>query len=717
MSKVVTTSFTITNLHCASCVTVNERSLRKLPGVSSASVNFATGVATVTHDHGKVQPDMLRAAVHHNGYTTAPTDQTHDHQHGSDATTQRAAVQAITLSIPTVILAMAPLAAFRQPWSVWVQAVLASIVVGYIGREFHRGLLRELRNRAPGMDTLVSVGTIMSVAWSWWALLSNAGHLYFETGAVITTFVLIGRRLEAKSRGQAGAAIAELMHLGANVAHRIVDGTVHDIHVEHVEVGYRLQVKTGEKMPVDGIVRKGEASVDESMLTGESMPVTKRPGDTVFAATICIDSTIEIEATGVGADTMLSHIVAMVANAQTQKAPIQKIADKISGIFVPIVLVISAITLVGWMITGHTVATSIANAVAVLVIACPCALGLATPTAIMVGTGLGAKRGLLIKNGESLERAKNIDTVIFDKTGTLTEGRPQVMEVIPFNVEIAEVHRVAASIESLSAHPLATAITTAAKAAGVTLAEVHDFATIPGRGLSGRINGQLHYIGNIDYLQQQGIDVTPALGKIQHLQRQAQTTVGVATNTTLIGLIAIADTIKPSAREAVKLLRDGHIDVIMVTGDNQATAHAVAAQANITSVIAHVMPGDKAEVVKKLQQEGKRVVFVGDGINDAPALAQADLGVAIGTGTDVAIEAAHMVLVQGNPLKVVAGLKLAQRTFTVIRQNLFWAFVYNLIAVPIAAFGLLNPGIAAAAMALSSISVVGNSLRIARLSR
>jgi Cu+-exporting ATPase len=451
------------------------------------------------------------------------------------------------------------------------------------------------------------------------------------------------------------------------------------------------------------------------MLTGESLPIDKKVGDPVFAATIVTNSAIEIKATGVGADTMLAQIVTMVASAQTQKAPIQKLADKVSGIFVPIVLGISVVSFGLWLATGHDASTSVAAAVAVLVIACPCALGLATPTAIRVGTGLGAKRGILIKNGESLERAKNINVVIFDKTGTLTEGRPRVTDIIPTEGGSAdEVIRLMASLEGLSEHPLAAAIVSAAQDKKISLGKVEEFKNISGRGVEGLVANQQILVGSPTFMIERNVQLKALEHDIGRLQAEAKSIVMVARNQESIGLVAIADTVKTEARPAVEQLYRQGFEVVMLTGDHQKTAEAIANQVGIKNVLAQVLPDGKAEAVKKFQAAGKRVVFVGDGINDAPALAQADLGVAMGTGTDIAIEAGNIVLVQGSPLKVVEALSLARRTFSIIRQNLFWAFVYNTISVPIAAFGLLNPVIASAAMALSSVSVVSNSLRIAR---
>ncbi len=714
-----TTTFAISDLRCASCVALNERSLKKIPGVKDATVNFATGQVSVTHDHSAHEHDM-HMAVQKNGYHIGGHDdhqgKGHVHPQSSATDAKRKALWALGLSVPVLWLAMIPMAAYQDTWSLLIQAVISTIVIIVIGKEFHRGMIREMRNLAPGMDSLVSFGTLVALLWSWYAWLSGTGHMYFETGSIIAAFILLGRWMEAKSRGQAGAAIEKLMQLVAKVAHVIVNGETKDMPVDQVKPGDRLLVKPGEKIPVDGVIRSGESSIDESMLTGESLPSTKRIGDSVFAATISTNSAIEIEATSVGADTMLAQIVKMVNNAQTEKAPIQKLADRVSGIFVPIVLGISVVTLGAWLFSGHDISRSIEAAVAVLVIACPCALGLATPTAMMVGTGLGAKRGILIKNGESLERAKKIDVVMFDKTGTLTEGKPTVTDILPqAGASTNTVLQLVASLEKLSEHPLGAAIVRAADEQHLELLKVEKFSITSGKGLQGIINGKTVLIGNPRFMIEQGVDVTTVQSDIDRLQAEAKTTIVAAQDGKVLGVIAIADTVKSDAQAAVDQLHNAELTVVMLTGDNQATAEAIAKQLGIKQVIAHILPGGKADEVKKLQAQGKKVVFVGDGINDAPALAQADLGIAMGTGTDIAIEAGHIVLVQGSPLKVAESLQLSRRTFQVIQQNLFWAFVYNIVAVPIAAFGLLSPIIASAAMALSSFSVVGNSLRIARM--
>jgi Cu+-exporting ATPase len=474
-------------------------------------------------------------------------------------------------------------------------------------------------------------------------------------------------------------------------------------------------VKPGEKYPVDGKIVQGESSVDESMLTGESMPVSKTSGDEVFGATININGSVQMVAQKVGKDTVLSQIIAMVEDAQAKKAPIQKMADKIAGIFVPIIIVLALVTFGGWFLYSGVFSTSLIAAIAVLVIACPCALGLATPVAILVGTGEGAKKGILIKNGEALEKAKHIDVIIFDKTGTLTEGKPSVTDLISFgDYSKNEMLTIAAGVEMHSEHPLAQAIYKHAQAQSLQIPEADGFNNTSGKGVTATINNKNILIGSPLWLNELNIDLEGSTTEINKLESEAKTVIGVVQDKALIGLIAIADALKPDAKEAVLALKAMGIESMMISGDNQRTAEAIAKAAGITSVIAEVLPQDKAAHVKKLQDARKKVAFVGDGINDAPALVQADLGIAVGTGTDIAIESGELVLVKGSPLKVVQALQLSQKTFRTIKQNLFWAFAYNVAAIPLAALGFLNPMIAGAAMALSSFTVVGNSLRIKR---
>jgi Cu+-exporting ATPase len=718
-----TTTFAIGGMHCAACAVRNERVLRKIPGVLEANVNLGTRRARVAFDEKAVTEAALRTAVIDNGYEVLPEDEAADParlMRKEVHTARQRAFWAIALGAPVMVLAMADI---QLPWwylgrnlSVWLQAILSSAVILGLGFDFHRGMVAQARNLAANMDTLISLGTLAALLYSLWGMWIGSHHLYFETGAVIAALILLGRYFEARSRGQAGEAIGKLMELGARTARLMVSGAERDIPIEQVKAGDVLLVRPGEKIPVDGTVTQGGSSIDEAMLTGESMPVTKAIGDAVFGATINLSGAFQMHATKVGQDTVLAQIVRMVSEAQGNKAPIQKLADTVSGIFVPVVLGIALATAVGWYLFTGDLSQGFAPAIAVLLIACPCSLGLATPTAIMVGTGVGARRGILIKNGEALERGSKIDVVVLDKTGTLTEGRPKVTGVTAFAPDLAPVTvlGLAASLERLSEHPLGQAVVRAAREKDLATESVEDFANVPGKGVKGRIENASVLVGNVALMRDEGVGLGEAPALIEAHQAKAETVVVVARSGVAVGLIAIADTLKPDAREAIAELRAEGIIAVMITGDNQKAAEAIARDLNIEHFFAEVLPQDKARHVQRLQNEKKRVAFVGDGINDAPALVQADLGIAVGTGTDIAIEAGNIVLVKGSPLKIIEALRLSRLTFRTIKQNLFWAFFYNIAAIPLAAFGLLNPMIAAAAMALSSVSVVGNSLRIRR---
>ncbi len=718
-----TVTFNIGGMHCASCAARNERNLQKIQGVRDAIVNYATHSARVVFDDTQVGERALHEAVTNGGYQVFAPEQAEQHQQQEVrdlAAAKRRAFLALLLAAPVVVLAMANI---DLPWSVagrnaslWIEGGLSAFIILVLGWQFHVGMARQALNGASNMDTLISLGTLSALLYSAWGLAQGEPHLYFETGAVITALILLGRYFEARSRGQAGEAIEKLMRLGAKSAHLWREGETFDIPVEDVRAGDILLVKPGEKIPVDGKLVDGGSTVDEAMLTGESLPVSKKGGDELFGATLNLTGAFRMRAERVGQDTVLAQIVKLVADAQVNKAPIQKLADRISGIFVPAVLALALATALGWYVYTGNWAQGLIAAVAVLVIACPCSLGLATPTAIMVGTGLGAKRGILIKNGEALERGKQIDAVIFDKTGTLTQGKPEVTDVVVPTDSVSRdmVLILAASLERFSEHPLALAIVRKAQGEQLTLCDVNGFNTIAGKGIAGEIEGRGILIGSPRWLVEQGVALGAFEPRIAELAAQAKTVVAVARDRVLAGVIAIADTVKEDAAEAVARLKAQGMRTIMLTGDNRRTAEAIAAQLGIEDVHAEVLPQDKADVVREIQAKGLRVAFVGDGINDAPALARADLGIAMGTGTDIAIEAGNIVLVKGHPMKVVEALALSRLTFRTIRQNLFWAFFYNIAAIPLAALGLLNPMVAAGAMALSSVSVVGNSLRIKR---
>lgn len=717
-----TATFAIGGMHCASCSARNERTLRKLVGVQAASVNFGTHSARVEFDEAVISESALHEAVIDNGYQVLSRDFAGEHRAHAQLELKQSrerAFLALILTAPIAALAMLeiqlPSEIYGHNLSVWIQAIVSGLVILALGREFHIGMLRQARNGAANMDTLISIGTLAAFFYSLWAMVTGHSHLYFETGAVIAALILLGRYFEARSRGQASEAIEKLIDLGAKSAHVISGAAEIDMPIEHVKLGDQLLVRPGEKIPLDGKVIRGASSVDESMLTGESIPVGKKAGDEVFGATLNTSGVLYVEVTRTGEDTTLAQIVKLVADAQANKAPIQKLADRVSGIFVPAVLGIAALTGLGWFLYAGDLAQSLIPAVAVLVIACPCSLGLATPTAIMVGTGLGARRGILIKNGEALERSRSIDVVLFDKTGTLTEGKPRVADIAcGAGVTPAELLRIAAGVEALSEHPLAQAVVRAAQERQITLAQPTEFESVAGKGVRAHVEGAVILVGSARFLIEKGVALDTYRSGFQERESRAQTVVGVARDGAFVGMIAVADTIKEGAAEAVAALHEQGIRTTMITGDNRKTAEAIAAQTGVQNVLAEVLPQDKAEQVRLLQQKGRRVAFVGDGINDAPALAQADLGIAIGTGTDVAIEAGNIVLVRGQPLKIVEALALSRATYRTIKQNLFWAFFYNVAAIPVAALGLLNPMVAAGAMALSSVTVVGNSLRLKR---
>jgi heavy metal translocating P-type ATPase len=712
-------TFTIVGMHCASCATRNEEVLKKLPGVAAATVNFATHGATVQYDPVKVQEHQIHAAVVGQGYKIMAGHSRHEHLELSRRELSEArgkASWAIALATPALLLAMTgyelPGRAFGYGSSLWLQAGLSTVVVLWFGRQFHLGLWRQLKLRSANMDTLISVGTMAAWLYSVYAVLARAGHVYFEVGAAVTALILLGEYFEARSRGQASAAIEKLLELGAKKARRLVDGKEEEVDVGMISVGDRLLVKPGEKIPLDAKVVEGDSAVDESMLTGESLPIGKHAGDDVFGATMNREGALIVQVTRTGDDTVLAQIVRLVQDAQGKKAPIQHLADKVSGAFVPAVIVIALAVFVAWYLGTGSLPSALLSAVAVLVIACPCALGLATPTAIMVGTGVGARRGILIKNGEALEKAYKIDMVVFDKTGTLTEGKPAVTDVVSCGDSDDDgILRLAASLEGRSEHPLAKAIVEAARARNLAVAAPEGFSAVVGKGVTGRIEGKGTAVGNDKLVSAPD----ECLEKLRRLEEEGKTVVRVASEGRTLGLIAIADVPKPDAREAIRALLDRGIRVAMLSGDNRRTAEAIARTLGIIEVIAEVLPAAKAEEVKRLQREGRAVAFVGDGINDAPALVQADLGIAMGTGTDVAIEAGSLVLMKGSPSRVVEALMLARRTFSTIRQNLFWAFFYNVVAIPLAAFGLLTPMIASAAMGFSSVSVVANSLHLRRM--
>ncbi len=674
---------------------------------------------------GKADVDALVAAVRKAGYDAAidaGADAEEEARQRTYLEQKRALLTSALLSLPFVVQMLSDFAAQAAPQWPWrfhlppyLQLVLATVVQFTVGMRFYRGAVKALRARSANMDVLVALGTSAAYGYSLYAVLTGATHqLYFEASVIILTLILLGKLLEARAKGQTSAAIQKLMRLQAKTARVIRDGQEVDVPLEDVRVGDLVVVRPGEKIPVDGVIVEGSTTVDESMLTGESLPVPKGVGDEVIGATLNKHGAFTFRATKVGKDTALAQIIKLVEEAQGSKAPIQRLADKISGVFVPIVIGIAGLTFAVTAVTSG-VAPALVSAVAVLVIACPCALGLATPTAVMVGTGKGAETGILIKGAEHLENAHRITTVVLDKTGTITKGEPEVTDVVASGaVAEDELLRLAASAERGSEHPLGEAIVKAAKEKGMTLAEPSRFHAIPGHGIEAEVEGHTLLVGNAKLMRERSVDISALRAAQEALEAQGKTAMLVAIDGAAVGLLAVADTVKPTSAEAVRRLRAMGIDVIMMTGDNRRTAEAIAREVGIDQVMAEVLPEDKAAMVEKLKGEGKVVAMVGDGINDAPALAAADVGIAIGTGTDVAIEAANITLMRGDLMGIVNAIRLSKATMRKIRQNLFWAFAYNVVLIPVAALGLLTPILAGAAMAASSVSVVTNALLLRR---
>ena len=680
-------------MHCASCAARIEKKLNELDGVS-ATVNLVTEQATVRSDQD-ISIQQLVAAVESTGYGARPVADAdlsaghHHHDEPLDVLTRRLVV-AVALSVPVALLAMVPPLQFTY-WE-WVALALSTPVVLYSGIGFHRAALKSARHFTATMDTLVSLGTI--AAWLWSTVVVFAAleaDTYFEVAAVVTTLIVLGRFLEARAKGRSSAAIKKLLQLGAKDARALRDGQEVVVPADQLQVGDRFVVRPGEKIATDGVVVDGESAVDQSMLTGESMPVEVAVGSEVAGATVNTYGRMVVEAKQVGADTALAQIARLVDEAQSGKAPVQRLADRISAVFVPVVIVLSLITLAGWLLAGASAATAFTAAVAVLIIACPCALGLATPTALMVGTGRGAQMGVLIRGPEILEQTRRVDTIVLDKTGTVTEGRMELAEVALLNGAIrSEVLRLAGAVESASEHPIAQAIAAAARDELGTLPPVERFRNEPGVGVSGVVDGHQVTVGRRD-------------ARIE-----------VAWDGLARASLEVRDTVKPTSAEAVRELEELGLTPVLLTGDAWQHADQVAREVGIEVFLAEVYPDDKLRQIARLQQKGKVVAMVGDGVNDAPALAQADLGLAIGTGTDVAIEASDLTLVSGDLRAAADAIRLARRTLGTIKGNLFWAFAYNVAAIPLAVAGLLSPIIAAAAMAASSLFVVSNSLRLRR---
>ena len=766
------TVLALEGMTCASCAMRIEKGLKKLPGIKIANVNLATEQATVTYDPAEVDVEKMVQKVEAVGYKATPQQPVApaQAQHGSDVdiTTETVAsstvpedeqskrkqaeiirkrnllLLGIVLTLPVVILNMFFMNRF--PGENYLLLLLTTPVWAIVGWEFHRGAIKTLRHFSANMDTLISLGStaayIMSVVATFWPSLVGS-ITFYDTTALIVTLIFLGKYLEVRAKGQTNDAIKKLMGLQARTAHVLRNGKEIELPIELVRVDDELVVRPGEKIPVDGMVLSGSSSVDESMITGESIPVEKVEGDALIGATINQRGLLHMQATKVGADTVLSSIIRMVEQAQGSKAPIQRLADTISSIFVPVVLVIAALTFIAWAIIGQVVApaassdmmaasnpwiVAIVAGVAVLVVACPCALGLATPTAIMVGTGKGAEKGILIRGGESLERIQAVRAVLLDKTGTITRGKPELTDVITAEgVSDNEMLRLVAEAEQGSEHPLATAIVEGAKSRDLTLTTYpEDFTALAGRGLEAKVEGHALLIGTRRLLDERSVGYDALVEQLEALEGQGKTAMLVAMDEKVAGLVAVADTVKVGSAEAIQQLQAQGMQVWMITGDNTRTARAIAAQVGIPAehVLAEVLPEDKANSVKRLQGQGLVVAFAGDGINDAPALVQADAGIAMGTGTDIAMEASDITLVKGNLKSIATALALSRATMRTIRQNLFWAFAYNVILIPTAILSPLIPFLreqapifAAAAMALSSVTVVSNSLRLRRFGR
>lgn len=747
--------FSVTGMTCSACSAAVERSIKKLDGVADVNVNLLSHSMTVDYNDAQLDPESIIEAVANAGYEAS--------EYSSDQTASKAkkvatvnpmeqeikdlkyrVVVSFLFMIPLMYISMGEM--INLPIPSWLRGVenaitfamvqlLLTIPVVYVNRKYYQVGFKTLFRGSPNMDSLIAIGSSAGLLYGIWAIFRigyGLGHnqldivqqysmdLYFETAAMILALITLGKYLEARSKGQTSAAITKLMDLAPKTATVVRGNAEIEIPVENVVIDDIVVVRPGQSIPVDGVIVEGSSAIDQAALTGESIPVEKQVGDTVNAATINKTGYFKFRATKVGDDTTLAQIIQLVEEASSSKAPIAKMADKISGVFVPVVIAIALVATVAWLFLGATVEFALSIGIAVLVISCPCALGLATPLAIMVGTGQGALHGILIKSAEALETAHNVDTVVLDKTGTITEGKPKVTDIMTVNgVDELELLTIAASMEKPSEHPLAEAIVTRAEEDGLNLQKIDHFEAISGKGIVATIDGQVYIAGNLALMRERNIDITEVHGKSDEFADQGKTPLYFANSQELIGVIAVADVVKPNSKAAIDSLKHMGLDVVMLTGDNVRTAEAIRRQLNIDRVVAEVLPQDKESEIREIQESGKKVVMVGDGINDAPALARADVGIAIGAGTDVAIESADIVLMKSDLLDVVTAIQLSTATIRNIKQNLFWAFFYNSLGIPIAAglfysmFGwTLSPMFAAAAMSISSVFVVTNALRL-----
>ncbi|MBU3569834.1 heavy metal translocating P-type ATPase [Priestia aryabhattai] len=726
--------FAITGMTCAACSTRIEKGLNKLEGVTKASVNLALETASVEYSPSQIAPQDITRRVEKLGYGAKLKSEEREEEQSyreKELSKQKGKFWfSFILSVP-LLWAMVSHFTFtsfiplpHMLMNPWVQLALATPVQFVVGKQFYVGAFKALRNKSANMDVLVALGTSAAYFYSLYSSLKSLGssvhtaQLYYETSAILITLILLGKLFEANAKGRSSEAIKKMMGLQAKTAVVVRDGAEVKIPVEEVQKGEVIFIKPGEKVPVDGEIIEGQSAIDESMLTGESVPVDKNIGDKVIGATLNKNGFLKIKATNVGKETVLAQIIKVVEEAQGSKAPIQRLSDYISGIFVPIVVGIALLTFFVWYIwiVPGEFAPALEKLIAVLVIACPCALGLATPTSIMAGSGRAAEFGILFKGGEHLEATHKIDTILLDKTGTVTNGTPELTDVrIAQGYEENELLQLVASAERLSEHPLAQALVAGIKNKGIEIQDPLSFEAIPGYGVKATVQERELLVGTRKLMNQHKVNIDAALEEMTNLEREGKTAMLVALDGKYAGMLAVADTIKETSKEAVSRLKEMGLEVMMITGDNRQTAQAIAMQAGIDHVIAEVLPEGKAEEVKKLQQQGKKVAMVGDGINDAPALALADIGMAIGTGTDVAMEAADITLMRGNLMSIADAIEMSRKTISNIKQNLFWAMGYNTLGIPIAAVGLLAPWVAGAAMAFSSVSVVLNALRLQRV--